>query len=104
MNMEILSWGVILGGAIFAIIRGSRKNCKWCGKVYRKNDSTASNRDRYCSAKCQMEFKRSEGNINSHKDCKKCINRKISNELGLLCFLTGEKPIYPNDCLDFKEE
>ena len=35
--------------------------------------------------------------------CRKCTNRKISNEVGLLCFLTGEKPAFQNECPNFKE-
>jgi len=34
--------------------------------------------------------------------CKKCINRKMNFQQGLVCSLTGEKATFENECADFK--
>ena len=34
--------------------------------------------------------------------CKKCLNRKMDFQQGILCSLTGEKATFEGDCPDFK--
>ena len=34
--------------------------------------------------------------------CKKCLNRKMNLQQGLVCKLTGEKAAFENECADFK--
>lgn len=36
--------------------------------------------------------------------CKKCINRKMDTQQGLLCGLTGNKANFTNECPDFKRD
>ena len=34
--------------------------------------------------------------------CKKCLNRKMNMEQGLICNITGQKANFENECIDFK--
>lgn len=34
--------------------------------------------------------------------CKKCLNRKMDNNQGYICILTGEKATFQNECSEFK--
>jgi len=36
--------------------------------------------------------------------CKKCVNRKMDLNQGLICSLTGEKAAFQNECPDFKRD
>jgi hypothetical protein len=38
------------------------------------------------------------------KICKICKNKQISDEQGIICGLTGEKPAFENECPDFNPD
>ena len=38
-----------------------KEECVWCERTYAVKDSTASNRDRFCSEECQSEYRRAVG-------------------------------------------
>ena len=34
--------------------------------------------------------------------CKKCLNKKLSLQTGIVCGLTNQKPTFEKECLEFK--